>query len=316
MDTQFAEEEGVIEMLLMSTGRLFFKVGEKDNWQFMPYLIGTSQTGKSTLLNIVKKMFNNIGVINQNFEEKFGLSGLYSKEVVICDDLPEDMRQVFPQETFQTCISGGTVSIAMKNVTAKEIQWVTPFIFAGNWHFNYKDTTNQISRRIIIFEFINVVRKGDPTIEKRIIQDELPAVIYKCLMTYKTFLEKYGCQLLEEFLPPYFKQTFDDMKRTNNPLYRFLCDMKESGRLKYEANAITNVSSIKGTFESQFNLRTGNKRLDIGTILQMNSRFENGINQISVEVVCKFQGKVAVINMTPAIEQEGHGASRICLFPE
>ncbi len=73
MDTQFSEEEGVIEMLLMSIGRLFFKVGEKDNWQFMPYLMGTSQTGKSTLLNIVKKMFNNIGVINQNFEEKFGV---------------------------------------------------------------------------------------------------------------------------------------------------------------------------------------------------------------------------------------------------
>ncbi len=103
----------------------------------------------------------------------------------------------------------------------------------------------------------------------------------KCLMTYKTFLEKHGCQLLEEFLPPYFKQTFDDMKRANNPLYRFLCDMKESGRLKYEANAMTNVNSIKEAFESQFNLKTGNRGQTLEQFCRWMLDF-NGTNQISV----------------------------------
>ncbi|KAJ3053875.1 hypothetical protein HK102_011610, partial [Quaeritorhiza haematococci] len=76
------EEPAVYEVFLALMGRLQYWVGEHDSWQVMPFLKGLANTGKSSVLKIVQKMFNPpaVGSISVNHEQKFGLQGIYDKE--------------------------------------------------------------------------------------------------------------------------------------------------------------------------------------------------------------------------------------------
>jgi phage/plasmid-associated DNA primase len=56
----------------------------------------------------------------------------------------------------QTCISRGELSIALKGGAAKTVKWEAPLLFAGNYNPDYVDK-GQISRRILTFEFANIV---------------------------------------------------------------------------------------------------------------------------------------------------------------
>lgn len=49
--------EGDYEALLQMMGRMFFQVGELDEWRVVPFLYGASGTGKSTVMNVVRAMF-------------------------------------------------------------------------------------------------------------------------------------------------------------------------------------------------------------------------------------------------------------------
>ncbi|NDC95530.1 hypothetical protein EB118_17635, partial [bacterium] len=131
---QFTPE--VTDFIYACMGRLF---GIRDNWGFMLYLLGEAGCGKSLLLDIVSACFDNVGAISDSYETKYGLSYLYDKDIVVCDDLPKDIHKIFPQQAFQTIITGGTVSTAVKNGDALTIQWKTPLLFAGNWLPSYID---------------------------------------------------------------------------------------------------------------------------------------------------------------------------------
>ncbi|NDC96424.1 hypothetical protein EB077_14055, partial [bacterium] len=134
LDYQFSPE--VRDFIYTCIGRLF---GIRDNWGFMLYLLGEAGCGKSLLLDVVSACFENVGAISDSYETKYGLSYLYNKDIVICDDLPKDIHKIFPQQAFQTIITGGTISTAVKNGDALTIQWKTPLLFAGNWLPSYID---------------------------------------------------------------------------------------------------------------------------------------------------------------------------------
>jgi hypothetical protein len=73
----------MFEVLL---GRLFYPVGKFDNWQVMPFLKGDANTGKSTVLNLIRSMFpaGSVGVITASQEAKFGLESRACTRSVWC----------------------------------------------------------------------------------------------------------------------------------------------------------------------------------------------------------------------------------------
>jgi hypothetical protein len=95
---------------------------------------------------------------------------------------------VFPQQTFQTCITGGKVSIAVKGGEGFTVDWNIPMLWAGNFWISYIDK-GQISRRVLVANFEKNVNNPDPTLKSRIIKTELPAFIYKCLLNYKKLID-------------------------------------------------------------------------------------------------------------------------------
>ena len=62
-------------------GRMFYEVGELDDWQVMLFIKGLAGTGKSTLLKLLERCYANedVGVVSNNMEAKFGLAPLVDK---------------------------------------------------------------------------------------------------------------------------------------------------------------------------------------------------------------------------------------------
>lgn len=277
LDYQFSPE--VREFIYSLLGRMF---GIRDNFGVMLYLLGEAGTGKSLLINVLSECFNDVGSINASYEGKYGLSYLYNKDIIICDDLPKDIQKIFPQQDFQTMVTGGKISTAVKNGDAITIEkWKVPMIWGGNWVPSYSDK-GQISRRLMIANFEKIIKKPDRTLEERIIENELPAFIYKCLSNYKNLIETDKSNSIWNICPEYFTFEQENLKMERNPLYKFLKD-----NTMYSKGNILLMEDIKMQF-SQW-LGTNVYKLDNGTFSQVN---ENYI--VTSTMVCKNCKKEAI----------------------
>ncbi|KAJ3272603.1 hypothetical protein HK104_004445, partial [Borealophlyctis nickersoniae] len=243
--------QGIYNFLLMSIGRMFFKINERDNWQYMPYLEGSPGSGKSNIMNIITKMFDKVGTLSSGPDETFYLGALYNQEVVLIDDLLTNFKDVFPQTDFQSAVSGGLLSVRKMRTDGFPLKWGVPFMFAGNWSPGYLDK-GQVTRRILRFLFEHSVKKCDcdPTLERCIVKTELASLIYKCLSLYKEYFEKHNGDDVWDFCPVYFRETQTEMRAERNPLYAFLTSEQ---RFVYEEDgAETPLHEVKRDFERKF----------------------------------------------------------------
>jgi hypothetical protein len=110
LEEEVSKEESlkIYDILLAFIGRLFFKVRQWDRWGVAPLILGESNTGKSTLYNIIKKMHapNSFGVVTANHQKTFGLDELYEKSVIAIPDMPHNMRETLDATILQTMITG------------------------------------------------------------------------------------------------------------------------------------------------------------------------------------------------------------------
>ena len=159
-DSESEEEEkftlSICEMIEVLIGRLFYPVGKYDNWQVMPFLMGDANTGKSTVADVIKRMFppGSVGVITATQEAQFGLESIYQKRLVLIPDIPKKFSKIVNQCDFQSMITGEQVSVARKNKTAvSDRDWTAPLLGAGNHLPDYNDNSGSISRRLVVFIF-------------------------------------------------------------------------------------------------------------------------------------------------------------------
>ncbi|KAJ3258230.1 hypothetical protein HK104_006992, partial [Borealophlyctis nickersoniae] len=219
--------QGIYNFLLMSIGSLFFKINERDNWQYMPYLEGSPGSGKSNIMNIIKRMFDKVGTLSSGPDKTFYLSSLYDQELVLIDDC---------RPTSKTCFHKLT-----SNRQSPVDYWRPDYLDKG-----------QVTRRILRFLFEHLVKKCDcdPTLERRIVETELASLIWKCLSLYKEYVEKHNGDDVWDFCPAYFRETQMEMRATRNPLYAFLTSEQ---RFVYEEDgAETPLNEIKRDFERKF----------------------------------------------------------------
>lgn len=259
IDYQFTND--VRDFIYACLGRMF---EIRDNYGFMLYLLGEPGCGKSLIIDVLSECFNNVGCINESYEIKYGLSSLLDKDIIVCDDLPKNISSIFPQQTFQTCVTGGKVSTAVKNKDAVTVDWTVPMLWAGNWYPDYIDK-GQISRRLLTANFEKIVNKPDPSLKKRILENELPTFIYKCLLYYKRLIEHNDLDIWN-ICPEYFLNQKEELRIERNPLYKFLLE-----NTKYKKDNVVFLNDLKTEFSNWIGKKIN--KLDLGTFYQVNSEY-------------------------------------------
>ena len=224
MMSQFNKGDGRLEMMYALIGRLFFKVGQLDNWQVMVLLLGQGGTGKSTIFKVIDAMFrpSAIAEIDGNNEKVFGMQDKFNKEVVFIRDAPSKMSCVLPQEHFQKMVTGEGIQISIKGGTAFNIQWQSHIIAGANRMFDYNDNAGQISRRVALFHFSKSLDQTsiNDNLAASIISNELPMIVKKCIDFYheKISIGKPFWAICPESL----RDAQEDAMTVGNLVYRFL----------------------------------------------------------------------------------------------
>ena len=221
-------DEDVCRWTYVFMGRLCYDINELDGWQVIPFLKGIARSGKSTLITKVARKFyecEDVATLSNNIEKKFGLSSICKGFMFISPEIKGDLQ--LEQAEFQSLVSGEDLSIARKNESALSIQWKTPGILGGNEVPNWKDNSGSILRRLATWNFGRQIAEdiADPHLDDKL-EQEIPAILCKCLRAYLDYAHKYSDKDIWNVLPKYFKMVQSQVAQVTNSLQHFLCSEK------------------------------------------------------------------------------------------
>lgn len=153
-------------------------------------------------------------------EEKFGLSAFADKNIFIAPEIKKDFK--LDQAEFQSMVSGESISVAIKHVTAKTMErWRAAGILAGNQVPEWSDNSGSIARRIVVVSFLKAVTNGDMRLGDKL-RSEMAAFICKINRAYLDASAQWGHVDVWTVLPEYFAKTRNEMLRNINPVESFL----------------------------------------------------------------------------------------------
>lgn len=206
-------------------GRLLFKVGEKDNWQIIQFFKGAAATGKSTLLDIVKCFFREEDVdvmANKGRSGNGGLENVWDKFMWQCAEVKGDFD--LPQSQFQSMVSGEVTSITRLYKSNLAVVWEAPGILAGNEFARWRDNSGSILRRVVVTNFAQMIdeNKKDPLLKKKMIDEEIHKILYKCLLSYLFVTQLYDKCDIWTALPRYFTWTKTKLSAASDHFGQFL----------------------------------------------------------------------------------------------
>jgi hypothetical protein len=218
------ESDALYTYLLAFVGRLFYDVGEHDSFDVIPFIIGDTNTGKSTLVDIICAMFspNGVGVLDSSHEMVFGLQSKYDKELIVAPEINDRMANQLASDLFKKMVCGERVNLPIKHGKASSVQWRVPMFMCGNRYMSYQDDRGSISKRLAIFRFDRQVVDMDDSLKQRIIDTELSRVLVKSLKAYRMLLEHAGSRGFWNTCVDYFRETRDEMNQCTDYLYMFL----------------------------------------------------------------------------------------------
>lgn len=203
-------------------GRLLFDVGERDGWQVMMYFKGQGGSGKSTItLKVCKNLYaaEDVEVISNNTERQFGLGSIYDTFLVVGPEIKNDFK--LEQAEFQSMTSGESMNLAVKYKRPVSLEWKAPIVFAGNEIPGWVDNSGSLQRRIIVFQFNEIVRKGDTALGEKI-KLEMPHILKRGAEAYIEAATKYGDKDIWNYIPSRFTDQKKAMAESTNSLAAFL----------------------------------------------------------------------------------------------
>jgi ABC-type multidrug transport system fused ATPase/permease subunit len=256
-------------------GRLFYETGEMDNWQVVLWILGRAQTGKSTLCKLVELFYQSedVAVISNNIEEKFGLESVYDKLIYMGPEIKRDFK--LNQAEFQSMVGGEKMNIARKFKTAVHSLFNVPGMLAGNDMPGWLDSSHSIIRRIILLNFMNRLKKVDGDIGNKLAH-EVSAIIFKCNEAYHYILEKFGNDQIWDHLPEYFKKTQQKLKSKTHPLYAFL----ESDEVDFDPSYSVTMDAFRSVFSQYV------KNMNVKASVWNDELFAIPFQEKSLEISC------------------------------
>lgn len=203
-------------------GRMFFQIGQLDNWQVAPFIIGNSNTGKSTLFKLIAACFgdNNIATMGKD-DKKFVLGSILAKDICLLSDV-KDIKSMIDEDTIQNMISGDNLAMRQMHTSSENVKWVQPLAANSNFFPDFKDPAGALKRRFVIFDFKNPVKEISSTLTKDLCA-ERPSIIKRCVGDYLSYVQIMGTDAnFNGKLPDSLLELKEILKDECDPLSKFL----------------------------------------------------------------------------------------------
>ena len=227
MDNLAVHDQEVVKLLYEMIGYCLYRGMP---FQKVFILVGNGANGKSTLLNMVTKLLGEENVSHVDLKEivtnRFGKSELYGKLANIADDCSGNYLEDI--SVMKRITGESYTSIEFKNQNSFSTKINTKTILSYNTIPRMNDTTDGLSRRLVIIPLNAVFKKGlpnyDPYISEKLKNEKnLEYVLYKSIKAINEVLRK-----LEFTIPKQVQERTNEYLRENNPVLNFIYDVYEN----------------------------------------------------------------------------------------
>lgn len=233
-------DDDMMKVAYAMLGKCLYDLREMDKWEIIMFIKGTAGTGKSTIAKILDYIYNkeDIGVLNSNIEETFGLETLVNALVYSCTEVKNNFR--LDQAALQSMITGEQVKVARKNKRALDVRWKSPGILMGNdIPRRWLDGQGSLSRRILIMPFTIEIKEKDLSLDQQI-QEQIANTIYKINIAYLDLVQRAGNRSVWHLMPPQIISEQKKFSQQVNPLANFLNEEIENSLREHVCDDMKN----------------------------------------------------------------------------
>ncbi len=193
------------------------------------YLLGTvADNGKSTVQHMIKATFDSGGQISSVSPQRlannnFAGSSIYGKMANLVDDLPN--IEIEDTGNIKTAVTGGYLEIEQKGKDSRSVRMQTPFIIASNHYPKFKESGEQINKRLHIIPFEYSFKNDDDRLSttesaNHIYNESAKEYVLKLAIdTLSDMLNREGSYLTYNERSDRSMEMFTD---NNNPLSEYL----------------------------------------------------------------------------------------------
>lgn len=190
-------------------------------------LTGSGSNGKSTLLDVIKKLLGSENCSSISLEEisqRFKTAELYGKLANIADDISN--KYLEDNATFKKLVTGETVNAERKGKDPFDFNNYSKLLFSANDIPRINDTSNGLMRRLIIVPFKAKFSKKDKTYDpfvkdKLMTNEALEYLLEIGIQGLKRVLKNRGFTEVESVAAE-----ITEYEKINNPVIAFLDDAK------------------------------------------------------------------------------------------
>ena len=231
MDNLAVHDHEVVKLLYEMIGYCIYRGMP---FQKVFILVGNGANGKSTLLNMTTKLLGEENVSHVDLKEivtnRFGKSELYGKLANIADDCSGNYLEDI--SAMKRITGESYTSIEFKNQNSFSTKINTKTILSYNTIPRMNDTTDGLSRRLVIIPLNAVFKKGlpnyDPYISEKLKNEKnLEYVLFKAIKAINEVLKR-----LEFTIPKQVQERTNEYLRENNPVLNFIYDVYENENIE------------------------------------------------------------------------------------
>lgn len=190
-------------------GRMLYDVNTHDGWTVIPFLLGLAGTGKSTITDgLIGSLYDRsmVGILGNNMERQFGLSAIVDSLIYVAPEIKKDFS--LEQATFQSMVSGESITVSEKFKTAYSTTFRAPGWLSGNELPAWSDNSGSIRRRLVIFRFDKRVTNMDNELGEKM-KRELPRFIIKANRAYREMADRHGMKNIWDVISQEFIEARD-----------------------------------------------------------------------------------------------------------
>jgi hypothetical protein len=216
------DDDEYIEFAEAMMGRTLYPL-LYDRWEKMLFIGGHSQSGKSTMLEVLMECHakGTVSVMSAG-STSFSLADHLGKQAAFCMDIPSSLDGMLERSTWLSMISGETIKVNIKFKKGRDVRWQTHLVWAGNYAPRYKDAAASSERRMVILECNNPVKEVDTKLKEKIVENELAILHLRFIQRYRLLKDKVGNDSLDQHTPPQIMQIREEVSYCNNALKAFI----------------------------------------------------------------------------------------------
>lgn len=218
-------DDKYIRMLLEEViGSCFYRENTLESGKAF-ILTGTGSNGKSTFLNMLKRMLGekNYSVLDlKRLDDRFSTVMLFGKLANIGDDISDEFKE--DASVFKKIVTGETIDAEQKGQPKFKFNPYCQLIFSTNVMPRIKDRTGAVQRRLLIIPFVANFSKTDDGYNPQIYenlhcQESMEYLIKLGITGLKRVIKNKSYTNSKKVI-----KEMQDYERINNPILAFIAE--------------------------------------------------------------------------------------------